>query len=66
MLDCDDARATQFEDLQEIVDSVAEADVEQLQFAKQFNKTVEPYYEIFATTKYENGSRKNIRIYRRK
>lgn len=35
-------------------------------FAKQFNKTVEPYYEIFATTKYENGSRKNIRMYRRK
>lgn len=38
VLDCDDARATQFEDLQEIVDSVAEADVEQLQFAKHFNK----------------------------
>ena len=35
-------------------------------FAKQFNKTIEPYYEIYATTKYENGGRKNVRIYKRK
>jgi phage/plasmid-associated DNA primase len=35
-------------------------------FAKQFNKTIEPYYEIHATTKYENGARKNVRTYRKK
>ena len=35
-------------------------------FAKQFNKTLDQWYEIKATTKYENGSRVNIRTYRRK
>lgn len=35
-------------------------------FAKQFNKTIEPWYEIKATTKYDNGNRINVRTYRRK
>ena len=35
-------------------------------FAKQFNKTIEPYYEIHATTKYENGTRVNVRMYKKK
>ena len=35
-------------------------------FAKQFNKTLEQYYEVHCTTKYENGGRKNVRIYKRK
>lgn len=35
-------------------------------FAKQFNKTIDNWYEIKATTKYENGSRVNVRTYRRK
>jgi putative DNA primase/helicase len=35
-------------------------------FAKQFNKTIEPWYEIKATTKYDAGNRINVRTYRRK
>lgn len=35
-------------------------------FAKAFNNLIEPYYNIKATTKYENGARQSVRYYERK
>jgi len=35
-------------------------------FAKQFNKTLENYYEMKHSTRYENGKKQNLRAYKRK
>ena len=35
-------------------------------FAKSFNKIIEPYYEIHATSKYEFGNRKSVRTYQKR